>query len=273
MPPRLSYSNKGTYGKILMITGNETMSGAAAFAGEAALRMGAGLVKILSDASNRPILQSRLPEILFGERGDLEKSLDWCDCILFGPGLGAGDETKEMLEYVLKHGTKPLILDADGLNTISRYQMEIDYPYGVIMTPHLMEGARLLSKEIDEVKADICQAAEEIASRYHAIAVLKDAATIVAKNRDKLYINQSGNHGMASGGSGDVLAGMITGLAGTGCDLYDAAVRGVYLHGLAGDAAMREKGPYSMIASDILHHIKDVTGGKNESILPGACSH
>ena len=78
---------------------------------------------------------------------------------------------------------------------------------------------------------------------------------------------------MASGGSGDVLAGMITGLAGTGCDLYDAAVRGVYLHGLAGDAAMREKGPYSMIASDILHHIKDVTGGKNESILPGACSH
>ena len=273
MPPRLSYSNKGTYGKILMITGNETMSGAAAFAGEATLRMGAGLVKILSDASNRPILQSRLPEILFGERGDLEKSLDWCDCILFGPGLGAGDETKEMLEYVLKHGTKPLILDADGLNTISRYQMEIDYPYGVIMTPHLMEGARLLSKEIDEVKADICQAAEEIASRYHAIAVLKDAATIVAKNQDKLYINQSGNHGMASGGSGDVLAGMITGLAGTGCDLYDAAVRGVYLHGLAGDAAMREKGPYSMIASDILHHIKDVTGGKNESILPGACSH
>lgn len=273
MPPRSSYSNKGTYGRILMIVGNENMSGAAAFAGEAALRMGAGLVKILSDAANRSILQSRLPEILFGERKDLEDSLEWCDCILFGPGTGVSDETRDMLEYVLKNGKKPLILDADGLNTVSRYQIEINYPYGVIMTPHLMEGARLLSKQLDEVKEDICLAAEEIADRYHAIAVLKDAATIVAKKQDKLYINQSGNHGMAVGGSGDVLAGMITGLVGTGCGLYDAAVRGVYLHGLAGDAAMREKGPYSMIASDILHHIKDVTGGENESILPGACSH
>lgn len=273
MPPRSSYSNKGTYGKILMVAGNQNMSGAAAFAGEAALRMGAGLVKILSDAANRPILQSRLPEILFGERKDLEYSLEWCDCILFGPGTGVSDETRDMLKYVLRNGKKPLILDADGLNTVSRYQIEINYPYGVIMTPHLMEGARLLSKELSEVKEDICQAAEEIADRYHAVAVLKDAATIVAKNQDKLYINQSGNHGMAVGGSGDVLAGMITGLVGTGCGIYDAAVRGVYLHGLAGDAAMREKGPYSMIASDILHHIKDVTGGENESILPGACSH
>ena len=273
MPPRSSYSNKGTYGKILMITGSETMSGAAAFAGEAALRMGAGLVKILSHSSNRPILQSRLPEILFGERSDLKESLEWCSCILFGPGTGVNEETKEMLEYILNHGTKPLILDADGLNTVSRYHMEIHYPYGVVMTPHLMEGARLLGRDISEVKDDICGAACEIAEKYHAAAVLKDAATVVAQSQEKLYINQSGNHGMAAGGSGDVLAGMITGLVGTGCRPYDAAVRGVYLHGLAGDAARDEKGAYSMIASDILHHIQDVTGGKHESVLPGACSH
>nr|WP_300324848.1 NAD(P)H-hydrate dehydratase [uncultured Anaerostipes sp.] len=273
MPKREAYSNKGTYGKILMITGNESMSGAAVFAGEAALRMGAGLVKILSDESNRGILQNRLPEILFGRRQDLKEALSWCDCILFGPGTGVSEETKEMLEFILANGKAPLILDADGLNTVSRYEMQLHYPYGLILTPHLMEGARLLKKDIKEVKVDICKAAQAIAEKFHGTAVLKDAATVVAQKQKKLYINQSGNHGMAVGGSGDVLAGMITGLAGTGCDLFEAAVKGVYLHGLAGDAAMKEKGPYSMIASDILQHIKDVTGGEHESILSGPCSH
>ena len=146
MPERKAYSNKGSYGKILIIAGNETMSGAACFAAEAALRMGAGLVKVLSDAGNRQILQTRLPEILFGERKDLEESLEWCDCILFGPGVGVSEEMKEMLEMVLKKGKKPLVIDADGLNIISRFNMKIDYPYGTIMTPHLMEAARLMSE-------------------------------------------------------------------------------------------------------------------------------
>ena len=116
------------------------MSGAACFAAEAVLRMGAGLVKVLSDAGNRQILQTRLPEILFGERKDLEESLEWCDCILFGPGVGVSEEMKEMLEMVLKKGKKPLVIDADGLNIISRFNMKIEYPYGTIMTPHLMEA-------------------------------------------------------------------------------------------------------------------------------------
>lgn len=273
MPPRANDSNKGTYGKILMITGNETMSGAAAFAGEAALRMGAGLVKILSDESNRGILQTRLPECLFGTRNQLKESLEWCDCILFGPGIGVSEQTRDMLQYIMEHGKKPLIIDADGLNTISRYQMDVQYEYGLILTPHLMEGARLLSKPLEEIKKDICQAAEDIARKYHGTAVLKDAATVVTEKSHLLYINQSGNHGMATGGSGDVLAGMIAGLLGSGMSSYEAAIKGVYLHGLAGNAARDEKGPYSMIASDILKHIKDVTGGEYESVLPGACSY
>lgn len=267
MPARRSYSNKGSYGKILIIAGNETMSGAACFAAEAALRMGAGLVKVLSDAQNRRVLQTRIPECLFGERKDLEDSLKWCDCILFGPGIGVSDESKEMLEMILKKAKKPLVIDADGLNTISKYQIEIDYPYGLIMTPHLMEAARLLSCDIDQIKEDLCRAAEELVDKYHCIAVLKDAATIVAREGDLVYINQSGNDGMATGGSGDVLAGMITGLLGGKADPSEAAVHGVYLHGLAGDYARKDLGAYSMIASDIITHIKDVTGGRYEPVL------
>ena len=264
---RKAYSNKGSYGKILIIAGNETMSGAACFAAEAALRMGAGLVKVLSDAGNRQILQTRLPEILFGERKDLEESLEWCDCILFGPGVGVSEEMKEMLEMVLKKGKKPLVIDADGLNIISRFNMKIDYPYGTIMTPHLMEAARLMSCDITQIKEDLCQSAQDLAEKYHCTAVLKDATTIVAREDDLVYINQSGNDGMATGGSGDVLAGMITGLLGEGLSVHEAAVHGVYLHGLAGDHAKHDLGAYSMIASDIIAHIKDVTGGNYEPVL------
>ena len=267
MPERKAYSNKGSYGKILIIAGNETMSGAACFAAEAALRMGAGLVKVLSDAGNRQILQTRLPEILFGERKDLEESLEWCDCILFGPGVGVSEEMKEMLEMVLKKGKKPLVIDADGLNIISRFNMKIDYPYGTIMTPHLMEAARLMSCDITQIKEDLCQSAQDLAEKYHCTAVLKDATTIVAREDDLVYINQSGNDGMATGGSGDVLAGMITGLLGEGLSVHEAAVHGVYLHGLAGDHAKHDLGAYSMIASDIIAHIKDVTGGNYEPVL------
>ena len=267
MPERRAYSNKGSYGKVLVIAGNETMSGAACFAAEAVLRMGAGLVKVLSDSKNRQVLQTRLPEILFGERKDLKESLNWCDCILFGPGVGVSEEAKKMLEMILKEGTKPLVIDADGLNTISKYKMEIDYPYGLIITPHLMEAARLMSVDIAHMKEDLCQNAQDLASKYHCTAVLKDAATIVAREDDLVYINQSGNDGMATGGSGDVLAGMITGLLGGGLSPYEAAVHGVYLHGIAGDYARRDLGAYSMIASDIITHIKDVTGGSYEPVL------
>lgn len=267
MPTRKAYSNKGSYGKVLIVAGNETMSGAACFAAEAALRMGAGLVKVLSDAKNRQVLQTRLPEVLFGERKDLKESLNWCDCILFGPGVGISEETKEMLEIILKEGTKPLVIDADGLNTISRFHMEIHYLHGLIITPHLMEAARLLDADITQIKEDLCQSAKDLAVKYHCMAVLKDAATIVAREDDLVYINQSGNDGMATGGSGDVLAGMITGLLGGGLSPYESAIHGVYLHGLAGDHARQDLGAYSMIASDIITHIKGVTGGNYEPVL------
>lgn len=264
MPKRSAYSNKGSYGKVLIVAGNETMAGAACFSGEAAYRMGAGLVKIISSSENRNILQTRLPECLFGEREELEHALSWCDCILFGPGLGVSEQTKELLEMILKKGNKPLLIDADGLNTISKYGMELTYDYGVVLTPHLMEGARLLQRSLEEVQRDLCKAAQDIAQQFQCVVILKDAATLVAAEGRPLYINQTGNHGMATGGSGDVLAGMTASLLGTKMNSYDAAVYGTFLHGKSGDMARKEKGAYSMIASDIIHHIKDITGGRNE---------
>ena len=228
------------------------------FCGRSSTSDGAGLVKVLSDAGNRQVLQTRLPEILFGERKDLEESLKWCDCILFGPGVGVSEETKEMLEMVLKEGKKPLVIDADGLNTISRFNMKIDYPYGTIMTPHLMEAARLMSCDITQIKEDLCQSAQDLAEKYHCTAVLKDATTIVAREDDLVYINQSGNDGMATGGSGDVLTGMICGLLAQKVEPLDAAVFGAYLHGLAGDEARRKLGGYSMLAGDLIRQIGTV---------------
>lgn len=272
MPKRENHSNKGTYGKVLVIAGNETMSGAACFAAEAVLRMGAGLVKVLSHRENRRVLQTRLPECLFGEYKEIKEALSWCDCVLFGPGIGISDDAREMLQVLLEYGKVPLVIDADGLNLISRYRMNLSYAYGLVLTPHVLEAARLLGRTREEVWEDFCQSAVRISEIFHATAVLKDAATVVAEEEKRLYMNQSGNHGMATGGSGDVLAGMIAGLLGSGMTPNQAAVRGVYLHGLAGDAAREEKGAYSMIASDILDHIKDVTGGRHESVLSSACS-
>lgn len=268
LPKRTADSHKGTYGKVLILAGNETMSGAAYFSAKSALRMGSGLVKVISHASNRPILQSMLPEVLFGTEEDLKTSLEWCDCILFGPGMGVSERTKRLLETVLSHGTKPLVLDADGLNTISHYKLQIDYPAGCILTPHLKEAARLLDLSAEQVKEDLLDAAHQAAERFQSVVVLKDATTLAVSAGAPVYYNRSGNHGMATGGSGDVLGGVITSLLGRGTDLFEAAALGVYVHGLAGDQAAKKFGYDSMLASDIIEMFGSILGGiSDESVL------
>lgn len=268
LPKRAADSHKGTYGKILIIAGNKTMSGAAYFSAKSALRMGSGLVKVISDASNRQILQSMLPEVLFGTKEDLQDALEWCDSILFGPGMGVSEQTKEVLELVLRRGTKPLLLDADGLNTVSHYGIELDYPAGCVLTPHLLEAARLLQMSAKQVKEDLLNTGHRAADKFHSVTVLKDAVTLVVSGNRPVYYNQSGNNGMATGGSGDVLSGMIACLLGRGMDCFEAAALGVYIHGLAGDIAAEKLGFDSMLASDIIDSISSVIGGINdESIL------
>lgn len=259
IPKRKSYGNKGTYGKVLIIAGSKNMCGAAYFSAKAAYRMGVGLVQILSDEVNRIILQTKLPEAILTtyEGTGLEKehrnAIAWADIIVIGPGLGKNQMAKELLAYVLNQTTLPLIIDADGLNLISEdRKLEKSLSSRCILTPHLGEMARLINGSIDDIKQDLITSAKEYSIKHNVICVLKDARTVVTSKTNQVYINTNGNSGMATGGSGDVLTGVIAGLLAMGLDPFTAASLGVYIHGSAGDKAKEVKGEYGMMASDIL---------------------
>lgn len=256
--PRKPYSNKGTYGKVLLIAGSEGMSGAACLAAMAAYRSGSGLVRVLTPKCNRQVLQSYLPEAIVSvwqpdvfPQSMLQETLAWADVVGIGPGFGIGAAQNKILEYVLANWKKILVIDADGLNLLSE-QIELlyDTEASVIVTPHIGEMMRLTDSSKEEILEDIVRSAKEFALQYGVICALKDARTVVS-NGKKSYINTSGNSGMASGGSGDVLTGIICALAAQRMPAFEAATLGVYLHGLSGDSAREKKGAYGMIARDI----------------------
>ena len=262
---RKPYSNKGTYGKVLLIAGSRCMSGAAYLSALAAYRSGSGLVHVFTQECNRTIIQSCLPEAILTTWEEdklpdekLVSALDWADVIGIGPGLGRGVMTGHILEYVLEHWQKPLVIDADGLNELSNYREKLLATKAkVIVTPHIGEMMRLTGMQKEEILDDICRAASDFAEKFHVICVLKDARTVVTDGT-RIYLNTSGNNGMAAGGSGDVLTGLITGLLAQGMQKFEAAALGVYVHGLAGDLACQRKGCYGMMAGDIAEQIGEV---------------
>ena len=260
IPARPENGNKGTFGKILIIGGSRNMAGAGVFSATAAYRSGGGLVRILTHESNRLIMQTLIPEAVLttyeekpGEED--EKILDclfWADVIVLGPGIGTGEFAQHLTKLVLFNAAAPCILDADALNIIGKHMDWLtEMKAEKIITPHMGEMARLTGRSIRELKEDPVKEASAFAEKYHAITVLKDARTVTALPGGDVFINRSGNSGMATGGSGDVLTGVLAGLAGQGCELSLAAPLGVYLHGLAGDEAARERGKRGMTASDI----------------------
>lgn len=272
IPKRKPWSNKGSYGKVLMIAGSKNMAGAACLAGEAAYRSGSGLVRVFTCEENRVILQNQLPEAILttyeGEEdclSSLKEALSWATVIGFGPGLSTGSLTAKMLKMVLRQGTCPLVLDADGINVLARLKKEEAdiweevkaYPHGMILTPHLMEMSRLSGKSVAEIKDHLIEAAKEYADSTHIYA-LKDARSVVADGSAKVYINTTGNHGMSVGGSGDVLTGIICGFLAGGAELSEAARSGVFCHGAAGDVAVKETGHYALLARDIIEGLKKV---------------
>ena len=266
IPPRVSRSNKGTYGKVLVIAGGINMSGAAYFVAKSAYRMGTGLVKLYIPDENRTILQTMLPEAILStydssniDIKDLKKEISWASVIIMGPGMGITENTKTILNVLLSGADVPLVIDADGVNMIAKFPgMLENHKNNIILTPHLGEMARLVKKDIGEIEEDIIKEAEEYAKEKNIICVLKDARTVVADSNGNVYLNQSGNNGMATAGSGDVLTGMIGGLLAQGMDSSEAAALGVYIHGLAGDSAASKLGVYSVIADDIVDNISDV---------------
>lgn len=265
IPLRPAYTNKGSFGRVLVVAGSKNMGGAAYLSALAAYRTGAGLVKILTVEENREFLQTRLPEAILetysGERFHenpedyrpvLEECCEWADAVILGPGLGKEPYVEVLTEMVLTIACTPIVVDADGLNMIAAHPYMCGYfTENIILTPHLGEMARLTGKSIQEIQQDVPGTAMEYAAHYGITCVLKDAVTAVALRDGRLYLNTSGNSAMAKAGSGDVLTGVIAGLLAQGMDEMEGTVLGVYLHGLAGDEYRKEKGSYGMLAGEL----------------------
>ena len=268
---RLPWGNKGTFGSVLVIAGGPGMVGAAFFSASAAYRTGCGLVRILTAEQNRPILQAKLPEavICVPEEGEslgdaAARELDRCRAAVVGPGLTTGAFGLKLVEALLhaKPGV-PVVLDADALNLLKLSLTASDPGNKIlpnyILTPHPGELARLLQKKTEEVLTEgIPSASLQLWQRTGAVCVCKDARSVIRTNEGTPYLNVTGNDGMGVGGSGDVLAGLIAGLAAQGLSSDDAACAGVYCHGLSGDLAAAKYGRHGMTASNILEFIPEV---------------
>lgn len=265
IPQRKPYSNKGTYGKVLLIAGSPGMSGAACLAAASSYRSGCGLVQVFTSECNRQVIQTVLPEAVvtaFSEEevplARLRQSMEWADVIGIGPGLGTGTHAQRILEIVLRESRKPLVIDADGLNLLSIQPSLLHFAkVPVIVTPHIGEMMRLTGMPKSDITEEIIACAVSYAQTYSVICVLKDTRTIVSDGTN-IYINTSGNSGMAVGGSGDVLTGIICGLLAQGMSPFEGAALGVYLHGMAGDKAQEKFSAYSMIAGDMIDQLGSV---------------
>ena len=258
LPSRMMNSHKGSYGKVLMITGSPGMAGAAFLSACAAYTVGAGLVQIYTASENRLALQELLPEAIIScydsyDDSQLSHLLDWADVVCIGCGLGMGQISEKILKNVLKNVSCPCVIDADGLNLLSRnIELLNQCCAPVILTPHMKEMSRLTGYSVQELKDNRRELLRKYTEKVHAVCVLKDSRTLVKAPEGRLMINTTGNAAMAKAGSGDVLAGMITGFMAQHMRPDDAAVLGVYLHGLCGDHARKELGSYSVLAGDLL---------------------
>ena len=262
LPSRPARAHKGTFGRVLVIGGSVGMSGAAYFAAKAALRSGAGLVEIYAPQENRIIYQTQLPEALLTlydpaahDEKQLLAAINRADAIAIGMGLGQNDLTYQLLAFTLEHATVPLVIDADALNVMAaspalRELCSVS-TQSKILTPHLGEASRILSRPVPAISQDLPANAAICAKAFSATVVLKDTRTVISDG-STAYLNTYGNSGMATGGSGDVLEGVIASLLAQGAPPTDAARLGVLTHALAGDAALTVCGNHGMMASDII---------------------
>jgi ADP-dependent NAD(P)H-hydrate dehydratase / NAD(P)H-hydrate epimerase len=266
VPTREPDSHKGTYGHDLVMAGSRGKTGAAILACRAAMRSGAGLVTLAAPRSLNNIFASSLVEVMteplqdnaaeeFEPPGDeaWRRLLEKKNSLLFGPGIGVNDSTRTTLIWLLRNLEIPWVIDADGLNTLA---LEIDRLRSAktppIVTPHPGEMARLIGQDTAAVNRDRVGTARSFATERRCHVVLKGARTVIATPEGKVFINPTGNPGMASGGMGDVLAGILAALLGQGFSAEDTMKLGVYLHGFVGDRMAAEKGEIGLIASDII---------------------
>jgi hydroxyethylthiazole kinase-like uncharacterized protein yjeF len=266
LPQRQTYSHKGDFGRVLVVAGSLGMSGAAGLAGKAALRSGAGLVRIAAPADVVPVIASYEPAYTTipltqdrdGKMGEnalptLLRAVESSDVIALGPGLGTSRTLRSIVETLIGLERKLMVIDADGLNNLTRCD---NWPKktkaDLVLTPHPGEMRRLWAsvcrQAMPEERSDL---ALEFSRRTETSLVLKGAKSVVT-NGQSLYINRTGNPGMATGGSGDVLTGVIAALMAQGLSKLDAAILGTHVHGLAGDIAVQSVGQISLMATDLI---------------------
>lgn len=279
LPSRRADSNKGTYGKLLVIAGSKGMSGAAFLCAKAAYLSGAGLVRIYTPKDNRVILQQLLPEAVITayteyREEEVQNLLSWADAVCIGSGIGTGETSCKLLKATLEKGKTPCLVDADGLNLLAEHEGYLEPSEDgkkraavgtrekkprrqLVLTPHMKEMSRLLHGSVEELKQNRMKLLGAYTDSRGCTCVLKDSRTIVFSPNHGMYVNRSGNASMAKAGSGDVLAGIIAGLMVQGMDCHSAAVLGVYLHGRSGDYAREVKGSYSVMAQDLLLYLSE----------------
>lgn len=259
LPTRVENSNKATYGKVLNIAGSDYMPGAAYLSSVSALKIGCGYCFLCSTEKAINAVAAQTQNIVFVPVSQVLEHLAQADVVEIGCGLSQSKFAVELFNLVISNILKDtrLVVDADGLNILSG-QPEFFTSKNLkncIFTPHPKEAARLLDCSLDEILADTEASALKISKIYNSITVLKTHKTVVTSPNGRKYINTTGNNAMAKAGSGDVLAGMIAGLAAQRMDLFEAAALGVYLHGLAGDLAKEKLTEYSVMAEDLISYI------------------
>ena len=275
LPVRFPYSHKGVYGRVGVIAGSPGFTGAACLTSEAALRAGAGLVYIFTPDGLLPIYETKLTEVIkvaiggdaVYEPAMIEKIRDriaGLDVLVIGPGIGTAEPTRKFVKKLLKEWDGFCVIDADGLNNIKPEDLKNSKGRWII-TPHPGEFSRLTGKSIEDIEKDRIGSAREFSEKHEVIVVLKGVPTIIATHEGFIYINSTGNSGLSSGGSGDVLTGLIGGFLAQSKSPSLSAIAGVYIHGKAADIAMDEgENEYSLIAGDLLYFIGDAINSLEE---------
>ena len=254
MPIRKQNSNKGTFGKVLNVAGSKNYIGAAYLSTVSILKVGAGFAALATDNKIIDSVSKLLPEAVYLSRKDAQVK-DFT-VLLIGCGLGQSSSAKNNFKKFIKEAEKyniPTVIDADGLNVLSKMQ-NIVLPLKTIITPHPVEAARLLGVTLDDILENLEGSAKKLSEKYNCVTVLKTHRTIICEGKN-IFVNEHGNSALAKAGTGDVLAGIITGLLAQKCSPFEAAKLGVYLHSRAGEIASEELTEYSVLASDLIKYL------------------
>lgn len=271
MSNRPEDSHKGDYGRVMVLAGSIGMTGAAYLCSQGALTAGSGLVTCAVPESLNNILEIKLTEVMtlpLDETKQITVSLkakskilnfsERADVVAIGPGLGSGAEVRKLIRSLVKDIKKPIVLDADGLNAIGSKKNLLAKRKGrLVLTPHPGEMARLLNVEVEDVQSEREEVTKSLALETGSVVCLKGHRTVVADPEGNIYVNDTGNSGMATAGTGDVLTGMISSFIGQGVSDFSAACCAAYIHGLAGDCAAEALGAFCMTATDILDFLPE----------------